>query len=69
MTFSFNEKVNREVDSFINRLRGALMYRGGDFLEKDFNDISAYKLIDTCFRNNINLTCQLIEKKDKKPWE
>jgi len=64
---TYNEQVNSEVNSFINRLKGALMYRGGDFENKDFNDISAYKLIETCFRNKINLTCELIEKKET-PW-
>jgi len=35
---TYNEQVNSEVNSFINRLKGALMYRGGDFENKDFND-------------------------------
>ena len=52
----YQEQVNSEVMSFINRLKGALMYRGGAFENKDFNDISAYKLIETCMRNKINLT-------------
>lgn len=48
-----------EKDSFSNKLKGALMYVGGDFENKDLNDITAYELIDTCFKNHIKLDCEL----------
>lgn len=66
---TFKETVNFEIDSFINKLKGALMYKGGDYENKDFNDISAYDLIQTCFRNKINLTCEIIPEKKAMPWQ
>ena len=48
-----------DKDSFINKLKGALMYAGGDFENKDLNSITAYALIDTCFKNHIKLDCKL----------
>ena len=49
-------------DYFMNKIKGALMYRGGAFENKDLHELTAYTLIDSCFKNGIILDCRLFEE-------
>lgn len=56
-------KHDTDRDYFINKVKGALMYKGGDFENKDLTEMNAYDLIDSCFRNGIELDCKIVEAK------
>ena len=47
------EAVQREIDYTLYRLRGALMYKGGDFENFDFHEMNVYNLVETCVKNGI----------------
>lgn len=62
------KKLNEsDRDYFICKLKGALMYMGGDFENKDLHNINAYDLIDSCFKNHIQLDCE-IQIKQEVPY-
>ena len=61
------ESRKRETDYFINKVKGALMYRGGDFANKDFHKMNAYDFIESCFLNGVFLDCRVLEEK-RFPW-
>lgn len=60
-------RMNNEVDCdyFINKVKGALMYVGGDFENKDLSDMTARDFIQTCFTNGVMLSCFIKENKWK----
>lgn len=53
------ERIECETNFIINKIKGALMYKGGDFINKDFHKFSVYDLIDTCIRNNIEIDIRI----------
>ena len=59
----YKEYFNAVVNNFEYRLRGALMYKGGNIPEDYFNNISAHELFECCFRNGVMLKC-IIDNKD-----
>lgn len=60
---NLDEQLHEEVNSFEYRLRGALMYKGGDIPEDYFKDMSAHDVFKCCFQNGIMLKC-VIENND-----
>lgn len=60
---NLDEQLHEEVNNFEHRLRGALMYKGGNIPEDYFNNISAHELFECCFRNGVMLKC-IIDNKD-----
>lgn len=54
---NLDERLYEEVKNFEHRLRGALMYKGGNIPEDYFNNISAHELFECCFRNGVMLKC------------
>ena len=59
----FNNEEER--DYFINKVKGALMYRGGSETF-NFESTSAWDFINSCFTNNIFLDCSLDNERFKK---
>lgn len=59
MTVNYKNLTDADRDYFINKLKGALMYMGGAFEGKDLHDVSAFDLIDSCFKNRIQLDCEI----------
>jgi hypothetical protein len=62
------QQRKQAADFFINKVKGALMYRGGAFEGKDFSEMTAKDFIYSCFQNCITLDCN-IEKKKEYPWQ
>ena len=62
---NLDEQLYEEVNNFEHRLRGALMYKGGNIAEDYFNNISAHELFECCFRNGVMLKC-IIDNTDKE---
>lgn len=52
-----------EFECFLNKVKGALMYVGGDFEGKDLSDMTARDFIQTCFTNGVMLSCFIKENK------
>ena len=48
-----------EFEYFLNKVKGALMYVGGNFEGKDLTDMTARDFIKTCFTNDVFLDCIL----------
>ena len=59
-----SQEAKKEIDYFLNKLKGALMYVGGNFENYDFDKMTAYDLIDTCFRNGVRLDCLISKDKN-----
>ena len=60
----FKRLNESDRDYFINKVKGALMYMGGAFEGKDLHDITAFNLIDSCFKNHIQLDCEIQIKQE-----
>ena len=65
MEYSLQQR-EQDRDYFLNKIKGALMYRGGAFENKDLHELTAYDLIDSCFKNGILLDCKLFEEQVMK---
>lgn len=61
----YNNKCER--DYFMNKVKGALMYVGGNFENKDLSDMTARDFINICFTNGVLLKCVI--KEDKHQWD
>ena len=61
------EAVQREIDYTLYRLRGALMYNGGDFENFDFHEMNVYDLVETCVKNGIEPIFRI--KPEPSIWE
>lgn len=59
MSTKYKHLTEGDRDYFINKVKGALMYVGGAFEGKDLHDITAFDLIDSCFKNHIQLDCEI----------
>lgn len=59
MSTKYKHLTEGDRDYFINKVKGALMYMGGTFENTDLHDITAFDLIDLCFKNHIQLDCEL----------
>lgn len=63
-TNKYKNLSEHERDYFINKVKGALMYMGGDFENKDLHEVTAFNLIDSCFKNHIQLDCEIQIKQE-----
>lgn len=63
-TNKYKNLTESDRDYFINKVKGALMYMGGAFEGKDLHTINAYDLIDSCFKNHIQLDCEIQIKQE-----
>ena len=61
MEYSIKQREH-DRDYFMNKIKGALMYKGGAFENKDLHEVTAYDLIDCCYKNGIILDCKLFEE-------